>query len=43
MIELPHGLLDALFMILIAYANVNRSRQRAGAEKGLPQSVNFAR
>ena len=35
MIELPHEFLDALFTILIAYASVNRSRRRAGLEKGL--------
>jgi hypothetical protein len=34
MIELPHGLLNALFMILIAYANVTRSRRRPHWEQG---------
>jgi hypothetical protein len=42
MIELPHHFLNALFMILIVFAAMNRARQRAGAERELaPQSVRF--
>lgn len=42
MIELPHHFLNALFMILIIFAAMNRARQRSGAEKELaPQSVRF--
>ena len=44
MIELPHGFLNALFMLLMIFASLSRSRQRLGAEGGLaPQSVKFAR
>jgi hypothetical protein len=44
MIELPHGFLNALFMILIVYANMTRSRQRLDAENGpARQAVKFAR
>ena len=42
MIELPHGLLNTLFMILLVYANMTRSRRRPHAEQGLaPQPVGF--
>jgi hypothetical protein len=44
MIELPHGFLNALFVILLLYANLNRPRRRSGAEDGLaPQPIRFAR
>jgi len=44
MIELPHHFLNALFMILIVFAAMNRARQPSGAEKELaPQSVRFPR
>jgi hypothetical protein len=40
MIELPHEFLNALFVLLVVFANANRSRQRSGRETGLaPQSV----
>lgn len=44
MIELPHGFLNALFMFLIVYANMTRSRRRPDAENGpARQAVKFAR
>ncbi len=44
MIELPHGFLNALFMILIVYANMTRLRQRPDTEKGLASNpVRLAR
>ena len=44
MIELPHGFLNALFMILIVYANLTRSRRRLDAQQGLaPQPIGFVR
>jgi hypothetical protein len=32
MIEVPSELLNALFALLIVFANVNRSRQRSASE-----------
>jgi hypothetical protein len=40
MIELPHGFLNALFVLLVVFANANQSRQRSGKESALaPQSA----
>jgi hypothetical protein len=40
MIELPHEFLNTLFVLLIVFANANRSRRPSGSERTLaPQSV----
>ena len=44
MIELPHEFLNALFILIIVFANADRSRQWLGAKRAsAPQSVRVCR